>query len=582
MKTYFVLFIITLFLFINIIFSQEQISLNIQTPQEIYKNCSDAIVVVYSYDANNDLVTLASGVIVSPEGLVFTNYHVIRFADRVEIRHGLKVFTEVKFIAVNEENDAAILQFNGSISSFVKPSALGKPQIGENVFALGNPNMLERTLSAGILSGVREIDGETLIQFTASISPGSSGGALLNNYGELIGITNSSNEGNQNLNFAVPVWKYLKMLYSETRDTLQVNRINSLCKKYLTFDEEYENAIDTLISDILTGAKSVSSAYSELGRYAMRFQLYDSAISLYSAAIEQEPQDKDLYKKRAYCYFENDEKEKALIDYQKALDIDSADAQLYISRADLFKITGRFKDAIDDYTAALRFDPDNYFLYSERADCFIRSEDTLAALKDLQKSVFGESKDVFKYIRRAGIYEDLGLYTEAIQDYDQVIKIDNSPGFYLSRAILYSKCGNRNSALSDYLVYLAQEPNNASALNNAAYCYLYNDDFELAEKYFIKALKNDHNHFDAYLGLSLLYFRQKKLRESLKAMSQAIDSKGILEEGANGLNYLKQNGYFWDKEDEDDLIKIFGIMGLDTEINNSKIRSFRVSARRPD
>jgi tetratricopeptide (TPR) repeat protein len=314
----------------------------------------------------------------------------------------------------------------------------------------------------------------------------------------------------------------------------------------------------------------------------MRFQLYDTAISLYTTAIELEPQNKYLYKQRAFCFFENDDKENALIDYQKALEIDSADAQLYISRADLFKITGRFKEAIDDFSAALRFDPDNYFLYSERADCFIRSEDTLAALKDLQKSVFGESKNVFKYIRRAGIYEALGLYTEAIQDYDQVIKIENSPGFYLSRAILYSKCGNRNSALSDYLVYLAQEPNNASALNNAAYCYLYNNEFELAEKYFIKALKNDHNHFDAYLGLSLLHYRQKDLRKSLKAMLQAIDSRGLLGEGINGLNYLKQNGYFWNKDEEADLIKIFGIMGLDTKINKRKIKTFRVSAQRPD
>ncbi len=65
-------------------------------------------------------------------------------------------------------------------------------------------------------------------------------------------------------------------------------------------------------------------------------------------------------------------------------------------------------------------------------------------------------------------------------------------------------------------------------------------------------------------------------------MSQAINSKGVLEEGTNGLNYLKQNGYFWNKDEEDDLIKIFGIMGLDTKINKHKIRSFRVSAQRPD
>lgn len=582
MKTHLKFFTLIFFFSLQTILSQEETSLNIQTPQDIYKNCSDAIVVIYSYDPNNDLVTFASGVIVSPDGLVFTNYHVIRFAYRVEIRHGLNVYTDVKFIAVNEENDVAILKVNSNFNSFIKPSELDEPQIGEDVYALGNPNRFERTLSAGILSGIREIEGETLMQFTASISHGSSGGALLNSKGELIGITNSSYEGNQNLNFAVPVSEYLKMLYIDTDDTLQVNRTNSLCRKYLTIDEDYECETDTLLSDILSRVKPAPSSLSELGRYAMRFQLYDTAISLYTAAIEQQPHNKYLYKQRAYCFFENDDKESALIDYQKALDIDPAYTQLYVLRADLYKTTGQFKEAINDYTEALRYVPENFFLYSEKADCFIRLEDTLSALKDLKKSVFGESKDVSRYIKRAMVYENLGLYADAIMDYDVIISIDNSPGFYLARAVLYSKSGNRISALNDYLVYLAREPNDATALNNAAYCYLYNNEYELAEKYFYKALKNDITHFDAYLGLSILHYRQKDLRKSLKAMSQAIYSNGVLEEGINGLNYLKQNGYFWNKDEEDDLIKIFGIMGLDTKINKHKIRSFRVSAQRPD
>ena len=105
---------------------------------------------------------------------------------------------------------------------------------------------------------------------------------------------------------------------------------------------------------------------------------------------------------------------------------------------------------------------------------------------------------------------------------------------------------------------------------------------EMAVKFFYSALENEKSHFDAYLGLSVLYYRENKLRNSLKAMTQAIYYKGQLEEGVNGLYFLKQSGYFWNKNEEADLLKIFGIMGLETKLNKRKIRSFRVSAQKPD
>jgi S1-C subfamily serine protease len=83
--------------------------------------------------------------------------------------------------------------------------------IGETVFAVGNPRGLEGTFSAGIVSGYREIKGLSLLQITAPISPGSSGGPIADEKGEVIGIAVATFRGGQNLNFAIPV-RYIKQL----------------------------------------------------------------------------------------------------------------------------------------------------------------------------------------------------------------------------------------------------------------------------------------------------------------------------------------------------------------------------------
>jgi len=183
------------------------------------------------------LVGNASGVIVSPDGLIFTNFHVIQDADKITIRKGTETYSDIKIIALNRENDAAILKADLHNSKFIQTGCSDSALIGETVYTIGNPDGLERTISSGLLSGKRKIENKSLLQITASISPGSSGGALLNSKGLLIGITCSTFEGNQNLNFAVPVTNYMKMLFINTGENSLVNSIDSLCRNYLDVDE---------------------------------------------------------------------------------------------------------------------------------------------------------------------------------------------------------------------------------------------------------------------------------------------------------------------------------------------------------
>jgi hypothetical protein len=157
-------------------------------------------------DESADESALASGVLVSADGFIVTNAHVIegcRNMTATLIRGKSRQCYVPVLKYYNEQDDVAVVKIAGHDFDF-----FGLPmhpaQIGERVYAIGNPRGLEQTISDGIISGHREFDGTSWIQHSAPISPGSSGGALISSRGELVGINAYLLTESQNLNFAVP------------------------------------------------------------------------------------------------------------------------------------------------------------------------------------------------------------------------------------------------------------------------------------------------------------------------------------------------------------------------------------------
>ena len=146
-----------------------------------------------------------SGFFVSPNGDIFTNHHVIEGAEYITVTNqgGQNISALVK--DYDAQRDMALLKVNTSYAvPFLKISST-LPKQGEAIIAIGNPRGLSGTVSNGIVSAVREMFGNLWVQFTAPISPGSSGGALINLNGEVAGMTTGNfKEEGQNLNFAVP------------------------------------------------------------------------------------------------------------------------------------------------------------------------------------------------------------------------------------------------------------------------------------------------------------------------------------------------------------------------------------------
>lgn len=177
---------------------------------ELYNKYKKSVFLVYTSDGSNGFQ--GSGFFISKGGLAVSNYHVFEGTSQgLEIIETLdgKQFKIKEVLEKSKENDYIIFRVkigNYNITSPI-PVVSQSPEIGEDVFAIGNPRGLESTLSKGIVSGFRE--NNNLIQTTTEITHGSSGGPLLNMKGEVIGIT-SAGLGEANLNFAVNI-KTLKL-----------------------------------------------------------------------------------------------------------------------------------------------------------------------------------------------------------------------------------------------------------------------------------------------------------------------------------------------------------------------------------
>lgn len=166
---------------------------------------ASSIVMIAVYDRKGSPVATGSGIMIGRAGYILTNNHVTAggcFFD-VRIEDDEKVYRTNEIIKYNSVLDLAVIRIDRCLEPL--PIYRGKKSLvrGQKVVAIGSPLGLFNSVSDGIISGFRKIDSVNMIQFTAPISHGSSGGAVLNMQGEVIGISTAGFDEGQNINLAV-------------------------------------------------------------------------------------------------------------------------------------------------------------------------------------------------------------------------------------------------------------------------------------------------------------------------------------------------------------------------------------------
>ena len=186
---------------------------------QIVEKIGPAVALVLTESSYSGESSQGSGVLIDDLRTIVTNVHVVEGSKEVKILFpdGQEFFVN-GYVSADENRDLVMIRLPKNVKG-ISPVPLNIDNaimIGQNVVAIGNPQGLVNSVSEGIISGIREFEpGTRVLQTTAALSPGSSGGGLFNRSGQLLGVTTFLHRNGQNLNFAFPVEYALPLLQEE-------------------------------------------------------------------------------------------------------------------------------------------------------------------------------------------------------------------------------------------------------------------------------------------------------------------------------------------------------------------------------
>lgn len=324
---------LAVFVFLTAAFARAQAS----GAEGIYEKYNAAVVRIYSYHQDKTLHGQGSGVILKDLGLVITNHHVLGDGVELNAQNSGKFLKMDSVVASNPQMDILILHYSEKDDDNKKmkiPSLKicekKNIKIGQRIYAIGSPYDLENTITEGLISGIRrETDSSReFIQLSAPISQGSSGGAILNAKGELVGITSMviSGQTAQNLNFAIPIYEIMKLLNKNGAG----NMTGADLANYY-FNMANNDFMNSRYSAAITHYKKALSLQKENEWAAINYQLglcynrlnnLDSAIWFFQRSITKTT-GMDGFVGLGHAYFELGYFSLALQSFSKALEYDS-------------------------------------------------------------------------------------------------------------------------------------------------------------------------------------------------------------------------------------------------------------------
>ncbi len=436
-KKIFGLAVLLFLLACGVSFAQEKPVTEIQGPkdgdlnaQEIIEKNKAALVSIwyhttdnysyYSYTSNDTTLLNGSGFIFRADGLIGTNFHVVERIDSIIVKTSDGNFYYAQIVLIDEKNDFAILKIVSEDSLNFQTINFGNSdnvKQGQDVYAIGSPLGFEYTISQGIVAAIRQNEKvdfndpvtympvtktfEKVIQITAAISPGNSGGALFNSKGEVIGITTYTFMGYGNLNFAVAINAF-------KRTAALINTTN------LADDEELKaKKEESLFNSNYRLANNLKSQISYDWYYS---KWKDTMKVIDTFAVRKDSLNRANFSKAETYYY-------------KCIEMRPDTFYVYRDLLDLYVMTDSYQKAEDLFkTVREKFTSDSLVnsLSSSLATAYSSSKDYKKALTFYEKMQRADTSDNFIRYSIANIYDLMGDYKKAEKSYKEVISRDSS------------------------------------------------------------------------------------------------------------------------------------------------------------
>jgi len=391
------------------------------TPDQVFDKVKDSIVVVKTLGAQGKVKGQGSGVLL-PSGKIATNCHVVEGGDSYQVGRGEELVRATLY-AEDADKDICLLDAKGITG---KPAQLGKAsglKVGDAVYAVGAPKGLELSLSDGIVAQLRG-GPPPLIQTTAAISPGSSGGGLFDGEGRLVGLTTLYVEGGQNLNFAIPVewigevkpgrktvagedsWTEWEKRTIALRQMQDWQGLLDWCRKWTKSEPENAEAW-----------RSLGNAYNNLNRYY-------NAIKAYLQAIRIDPEDGNAWYGLGGAYEFLNRDNDAVEAYRQALRIDPEDAYAWFCLGIAYNNLNRFNDAIEPLRQAIRINPEYAGAWFTLGNAYYNLKRYNDAIEAFRQAIRIDPEDAYAWNGLGGAYFLSGNRTAALEVVQKLRRLD--------------------------------------------------------------------------------------------------------------------------------------------------------------
>lgn len=506
---------------------------------KIYANNNQAVVVIITHDKDAEPLAMGSGFIVRSDGVIVTNLHVVSNAVSIKVKIANDKYLEVEGVLYSDVvNDLVILKVKGVNLPVVKLGDSDKIKPGEKVYVIGSPEGLENSITDGIISGIREPSrNQKVIQISAPISHGSSGGPVFNEKGEAIAVATSMLEDAQNLNFAMPVnlikdkinnKKILPLAETVVTNYTETAEYWFWSGYYLYGNGKYKEAIESYKQTIRI-KPDYAEAHYNLGIAYDELKNYPKAIESYKQAIRIKPDFVDAYLGLGNAYGKSGDDKKTIESYKQAIRIKPDYADVHFSLGFYYGLLGDYPKAIELYKQAIRIKPDyadahyNLGLTYLIVDNLSSALEEYKILKDLDKELSGNLFDsIIEPYKQAirikpdlaeahynlGIlYGQLGDWRKAIESYKQAICI--KPDFAVAHYGLgasYYKLGDYKKAIESFKEAIRLNPDFARAHYNLGCTYGELGDYKKAVESFKQAIRLNSDYAEAHYHLGLTYF----------------------------------------------------------------------------
>jgi S1-C subfamily serine protease/Tfp pilus assembly protein PilF len=328
-----------------------------KTASEVYEQAARSTVVVESLDAQGMMKGMGSGVVLG-DGHVVTNCHVVKDASRLRVRSGDEEHPATLRYS-DWERDVCSLSSAGLSAPAAVVGSTKKLKVGATVYAIGAPKGLNLTLSDGIVSSLREVEGGRYIQTTAAISPGSSGGGLFDENGALVGLTTFYLAEGQNLNFAVPIEWVNELAQRSNSAAAEVQPVTQWLNKAFELEgrEDWPGLIEhgRRWTKVQPGS---DMAWAGLGTAYAQLDQFSKAIEAIHQALRINPEYAKAWFNLGITYSNAGQSAKAMDAYQRALRIDPEYANAWNNLGAVYQKADQSANAIEAYQQALRIDPE--------------------------------------------------------------------------------------------------------------------------------------------------------------------------------------------------------------------------------